>query len=568
MDYQETVHALTKKMVDAIAASDKRIKLLKRQHERRQAEPQVTTPTTPRDQNDPIPHNLIRDDRVDDTADVAEKMEEDVVTERVEDWGGSINEEAALAQGNDVVKQIAQEVAPEQRAIMLPPQHSIKKNVKRESESNYAHPSAISRPLKKAKAHGTIQPLLINGIECAKEPWQTLDMKIQEHYHSFFGSNNEIYYQDPENPFGPIIEKNMINDIIEGSDLDKDYQERVRRDSTSHYLSVIVRHALIPRLKELSMRINIDVKQPIFREYIGYVDLARSQDDYRKIRYNNVSFSDVPISPNVEFHFILSFAIDYQNNTQPNTQPMVFTPINTRGWFTAYWDTEILTPSEVLSIKSKHPNVKVAVSIGGFTYLGGESFFLASDVDFWVTNAVRTLTDIIQKYNLDGIDIYYRNFTGVDDDIRGSPETFAVCVGRLISILKDNGVISFASIAPFDGDLSRKYYLELWRNYGQLIDYVNFQFYAYDTKWMSVDQFIDYFDAQTILYKGGNILASITSDDSGGLTAENGFFEACNTLRSSRENFMGIFVWSADISKPKGFIYENQSQALLATPQY
>ncbi|KAM7501971.1 hypothetical protein LguiB_000875 [Lonicera macranthoides] len=321
-------------------------------------------------------------------------------------------------------------------------------------------------------------------------------------------------------------------------------------------------------LQSLLFISSIAVKQPIFREYIGYVDLARSQDDYRKIRYNNVSFSDVPISPNVEFHFILSFAIDYINNTQSNTQPMVYTRLNTRGQFTAYWDTEILTPSEVLSIKSKHPNVKVAVSIGGFTYLGGESFFLASDVDFWVTNAVRTLTDIIQKYNLDGIDIYYRNFTGVDDDIRGSPETFAVCVGRLISTLKDNGVISFASIAPFDGDLSRKYYLELWRNYGQLIDYVNFQFYAYDTKWMSVDQFIDYFDAQTILYKGGNILASITSDDSGGLTAENGFFEACNTLRSSRENFMGIFVWSADISKPKGFIYENQSQALLATPQY
>ena len=97
---------------------------------------------------------------------------------------------------------------------------------------------------------------------------------------------------------------------------------------------------------------------------------------------------------------------------------------------------------------------------------------------------------------------------------------------------------------------------------------MNFQFYSYDTKWTSVDQFIDYFDIQSTLYKGGKILASLISDDSGGLTSDNGFFAACNTLRSSRKSFAGIFVWSADISKPKGFGYENQSQAFLATPQY
>ncbi|KAM7496612.1 hypothetical protein LguiA_021026 [Lonicera macranthoides] len=308
-------------------------------------------------------------------------------------------------------------------------------------------------------------------------------------------------------------------------------------------------------------------KPSIFREYIGYMDLGHVAGDFDKFKYNNVSLSDVPINPNVEFHFILSFAIDYTkkpDNTK-YTELTEYTPNNTDGHFFVYWDTEILTPSEVLSIKSKQPNVKVAVSIGGFTYAGGDSSFHATSIDTWVTNAVPTLTKIIRNYHLDGIDIHYRKFT--EGDMQG-PDTFASCIGRLISTLKDDGIISFASIAPFDGEKSQNHYMQLWRKYGHLIDYVNFQFYKYDTKSTTVDQFIDYFDLQTILYNGGYILVSLKSNDEGGLSVKNGFFAACNKLRSSRKNFMGIFIWCADLSKPKGFLYENQSQALLATPQY
>ena len=289
----------------------------------------------------------------------------------------------------------------------------------------------------------------------------------------------------------------------------------------------------------------------IFREYIGYVNPNL---------YNNVSFSDVPINPNVEFHFILSFANDYTNFSEPSTNK----PFSTDGGMSVYWDTKI-TPSEVLSIKSKHSNVKVALSIGGFTIAGDDASFYADDVDSWVTRAVFTLTDIVKEYHIDGIDIYYRKF---DQGHTLGREKFGLSMGKLITILKENGVISFASIAPSHHEHVESQYLELWRNYGHLIDYVNFQFYEYDKKWMGVDQFIDYFDIQSTLYKGGNILAGLISDDSGGLTSDNGFFAACNKLRSSRKNFMGIFVWNADLSKTKGFLYENQSQALLATPQY
>ena len=59
------------------------------------------------------------------------------------------------------------------------------------------------------------------------------------------------------------------------------------------------------------------------------------------------------------------------------------------------------------------------------------------------------------------------------------------------------------------------------------------------------------------------MLASFISDGSGGLSPENGFFTACNRLKSEGK-LGGIFVWSADDSKVLGFRYEKQSQALLA----
>ncbi|KAK8596425.1 hypothetical protein V6N13_001050 [Hibiscus sabdariffa] len=80
-----------------------------------------------------------------------------------------------------------------------------------------------------------------------------------------------------------------------------------------------------------------------------------------------------------------------------------------------------------------------------------------------------SLTDIIQQYNLDGI-----------EHINVDPDTFAECIDQLIKTLKKNGVISFASMAPFDDTEVQSHYKALWKSFGDLIDYVNFQFYAYD----------------------------------------------------------------------------------------
>ncbi|KAL1807891.1 hypothetical protein ACET3Z_024881 [Daucus carota] len=120
-------------------------------------------------------------------------------------------------------------------------------------------------------------------------------------------------------------------------------------------------------------------------------------------------------------------------------------PSPTNGKFNIFWDNNNLSASHVSTIKKKHSNVKVAVSLGGDSMGDESSFFSPSSVDSWVSNVVSSLTNIIQEFNLDGNDIDYEHF-------RGDPETFAKCIRQLIKALKKNRVISFASIAPFDDD--------------------------------------------------------------------------------------------------------------------
>jgi hypothetical protein len=271
----------------------------------------------------------------------------------------------------------------------------------------------------------------------------------------------------------------------------------------------------------------------LFREYIG-------------AEFKNVKFPDVPINSNVQFHFLLSFAIDYTTSG---------TPSPTNGKFNIFWDSNNLSPSQVSSIKNAHSNVKVALSLGGDSVRNNPAYFSPSSIDSWVSNAVSSLTSIIKQYHLEGIDIDYEHF-------KADPDTFAECIGRLITTLKRNKVISFASIAPFADDQVQKHYLALWRKYGQQIDYVNFQFYAYD-KATTVSQFLNYFKTQSSNYNGGKVLVSFSTDTSGGLKPANGFFDACRTLKNQQQ-LHGIFVWSADNSKAKGFPYEKQAQQLLA----
>ncbi|KAL6137870.1 hypothetical protein ACLB2K_063159 [Fragaria x ananassa] len=198
--------------------------------------------------------------------------------------------------------------------------------------------------------------------------------------------------------------------------------------------------------------------------------MSTTSSQYTKIKthvnkFNNVKFSNVPINPNVEFHFLLSFAIDYDTS---GSSP-------TNGNFNVFWDTDNLGASQVSDIKNAHSNVKVGLSLGGDSVNSGSAYFNPSSVDSWVSN----------KYH---------------------PAS------------------------------------------------------------TTVSQFINYYKQQSSNYNGGKVLASFSTDGSGRLSPENGFFTARHRLKSE-QNLHGIFVWSADNSMKNGFRYEKQSQALLAIPQ-
>ncbi|XP_074295128.1 chitinase 2-like [Silene latifolia] len=271
----------------------------------------------------------------------------------------------------------------------------------------------------------------------------------------------------------------------------------------------------------------------IFREYIG-------------AEFRNITFSDVPINPNVQFDFILSFGIDYTSTSPPSP---------TNGNFNIFWDSDNLSPSQVSLIKRKHKNVRVALSVGGDSVFNNPAYFDPTSVQSWVTNAFTSLRKIIIQYNLDGIDIDYEHF-------KTDSSTFAKCIGQLITRLKHEKVIKFASIAPFDDEDVQSHYTALWKSYGHVIDYVNFQFYAYDNT-TTIPEFIKYYEEQTRNYKGGKILTSFISDGSKGLPPATTFFPACKILKKRRQLY-GIFVWCADDSKSLGFRYEKESQSLLA----
>ena len=271
----------------------------------------------------------------------------------------------------------------------------------------------------------------------------------------------------------------------------------------------------------------------LFREYIG-------------AEFNDVAFSDVPINDGVEFHYILSFAIDYNADGSQSTN----------GNFNVFWDDQKLTPDAVLAIKSQHKNVKVMVSLGGDTVNGNFAQFQPTTVSTWVSNAVSSLTNLVQKYHLDGIDIDYEHFD------MSSEATFSTCIGQLITQLKQDGVISSASIAPFDGVES--FYKALWNDHSSIIDYVNFQFYTYDTT-TSASQYVTYYKTAAAKYAGGNVLASFSTEGNVGPSPST-VLDACQQLKSSGL-LPGIFVFSADdsfVSSAK-FQYEQDAQSLLAS---
>lgn len=252
-----------------------------------------------------------------------------------------------------------------------------------------------------------------------------------------------------------------------------------------------------------------------------------------------VTFDDVPIEKDIEFHFILGFAIDA--DASGNAQNGIFSP---------YW-ASTLTPDSVADIKAQHPNVKALASLSGWSL--GEKilrWYDPKDPELWISNAFTSLQSLIVTYNLDGIDIDYENFPK-----RNS--TFPYCIGELISLLKNQSVISVATIAPFNSRAVP--YIQLCDGYGDLIDYVNYQFYT--DKVSTPKGYLEAFKLRAKQFDQEKLLPSYEVDGRG-IQGE-AFFDALKLLEKNGIDVKGVMIFSADASSANGYYYERKSQAFL-----
>ncbi|KAM1778553.1 hypothetical protein ACFX12_040034 [Malus domestica] len=194
-----------------------------------------------------------------------------------------------------------------------------------------------------------------------------------------------------------------------------------------------------------------------------------------------ITFDSVPIDSEIDFHFILGFAIDADPSCMQQN-----------GIFSPYWQST-LTPQSVAAIKQKHSNVKVMVSLSG----------------------------------------------------------------ELITGLKNKGLISVASIAPFYGTTAP--YVQLFDGYADVIDYVNHQFYT--DKVTTAKGYLQAFKLRAAQFGKEKLLPAYEVDGRG--IQGDAFFDALTLLQTNGFEINGVMIFSADASSKNNFYYERKSKAFL-----
>lgn len=276
--------------------------------------------------------------------------------------------------------------------------------------------------------------------------------------------------------------------------------------------------------------------------YLSMVSEGKVMMEYIGASGVSVSFDDVPINDEIDFHFILGFAIDA--DASGNFQNGIFSP---------YWISG-LTPESVAAIKKRHPNVKVMASLSGWS-VGAKvlHWYIPVNSEKWITNAVSSLSSIITTYHLDGIDIDYEKF----HNSSSTDANFAYCIGELITRLKNQGVISVASIAPFYSTVAP--YIALFQGYGHAIDYVNHQFYT--DKVTTPKGYLAAFELRATQFDKTKLLPAYEVNGRG--IQGDAFFDALSLLEENGFLVNGVMIFSADASSENNYYYEKKSQAFL-----
>ncbi|KAM3708635.1 hypothetical protein ACJW31_02G111600 [Castanea mollissima] len=223
-----------------------------------------------------------------------------------------------------------------------------------------------------------------------------------------------------------------------------------------------------------------------------------------------ITFDAVPIEDGIDFHFILGFAIDADPSGQTQN-----------GTFSPYW-VDTLSPASVAAIKAKHSNVKALASLSGWS-LGqkGIRWYDPVERQIWISNAFSSLRSI------------------------------------LITMLKDQSAISIATIAPFYTTAIP--YIELFKNYGSVIDHVNHQFYT--DKVSTPKGYLEAFRLRAEQSDKNKLLPSYEVNGRG--IQGDAFFEALDLLKENGFEVNGLMIFSADASSTNNYYYERKSQAFL-----
>ncbi|KAK1549238.1 hypothetical protein Q3G72_021193 [Acer saccharum] len=145
----------------------------------------------------------------------------------------------------------------------------------------------------------------------------------------------------------------------------------------------------------------------------------------------------------------------------------------------------------------------------------------------WIPKAVTSLKTIAENYHLDGIDIDYERFA------KGSSSSFAYCIGELIT----------STAAP--------YYVELFKGYGDVIDYVNHQFYTDRVK--TLRGYLEAFKLRANQFNKEKLLPNYEINGRG--IQVDAFFDALKMLEANGLVVNGVMIFSADDSASNGFFF-------------
>jgi len=114
-----------------------------------------------------------------------------------------------------------------------------------------------------------------------------------------------------------------------------------------------------------------------------------------------------------------------------------------------------------------------------------------------------------------------------------------------------------ASIAPYYRTVDP--YIELFNRYGDVIDYVNHQFYTDRVKHPAY--YLQAFRLRAMQFSASKLLPSYEVDGRG--IQGDAFFDALKLIESRGFAVNGVMIFSADASQRNGYYYEKKSQEFL-----